>query len=156
LAITTIYNPQYFLTTSKTILTEWLLDYIGNVDITFEMPYLEEQHGISRPILYLELMPGSDKPMGIGRVRNNTTRGNTYKIEFMSSFIVTNSVGGAPIVKELGENLYYNFLTNGHLLGAAKLKNAKCSTLREIPKGATEFFGGRHLITYEVEVYYTG
>jgi hypothetical protein len=156
LPITTTYNPQYFLTTSKTILTEWLLDYIGNCDITYEIPYLDESTGISRPILYLELMPGSDKPAGIGRVMSNTTRGNIYKIEFMSSWIVNNSVGGSPIVKELAENLYYNFLVNGYLLGDAGLKKPKCSTLKEIPKGATEFFGGRHLITYEVEVYYTG
>jgi hypothetical protein len=156
LPITTTYNPQYFLTTSKTILTEWLLDYIGNCDITFEIPPLDESTGIARPILYLELMPGSDKPMGIGRVRNATTRGNIYKIEFMSSWIVSNSVGGSPIVKELAENLYYNFLTNGHLLEAAGLNKVKCGTLREIPKGSTEFFGGRHLITYEVEVYYVG
>jgi hypothetical protein len=153
-----VYNPQHFLTTSKSILTEWLTDYIGDVDITFELPPLDESTGIVRPILYLELMPGSDKSTGLGMVRNNTTKGNIYKIEYMAYWIVNNSIGGAPIVKELAESLYYNFLpgVNGHLLDAAGLNKPKCSTLREIPKGATEFFGGRHLITYEVEVYYTG
>jgi len=157
LPITTTYNPEQFLTTSKSILQEWLIDYIGDVDITFEIPFLDESVGIVRPILYLELMPGSDKPMGLGKVRNSTTKGHIYKIEFMSSWIVNNSVGGAPKVHELGQNLYSKFLQYGYLLGIAKLKNPRCSTYRDIPKSSySEFFGGRHLITFDVEVYYTG
>jgi hypothetical protein len=157
LPIHTVYDPEHFLTTSTAILKEWLVDYIIDVDITDEMPFLNEQTGITRPILYLQLMPGSDKS-SFGIVMSNTTRGKIYKIEFLANWIVSYSVGGTLKAKELGESLYYSFLekTRVGALSAAKLRNVKCSTYREIPKGSTEFFGGRHLISFEVEVYYTG
>jgi hypothetical protein len=158
LPITTVYNPEQFLTTSSAILREWLTDYIGDVDITFEIPFLDESIGIQRPILYLELMPGSHR-FGMGKVMTNTTRGNIYKVEYMASWIVNNYIGGQPRVKELAENMYMSFLDKSKVgyLASAGLRYPKCSTLREIPKSSySEFFGGRHLITFDIEVYYTG
>jgi hypothetical protein len=156
LPITTIYNSEYFLTTSTAILKEWLADYI-DADITDEKPFLNESEGMSRSILYLQLMPGSDKT-GFGTVVSNTKRGKIYRIQFMANFIVNYSVGGTLKAKQLSESLYYSCLNKNRVgaLASAGLRNPKCSTYTEFPKGESEFFGGRHLFTFDIEVSYEG
>jgi hypothetical protein len=157
MAITTTFLPEQVNTTSYNILKEFIYTYISSdqLDILGEFPILDEGAGLDKPILVLEDMSGSKKYPGMGRKLENGDRGQIKTLSFMASWIVTSSIGGGDKLRELADILEYIFLVYSNELSVAKLKKAKCSSLRTLSKTPTSiFWGGRHMISAEVTLRY--
>lgn len=152
MAIETQYLPDQATVTSLQILKEFILTYISSdtIDITFERPTLDENYPLSKPILYFEIYPGSDRNSGLGRKLPNGDKGIFTNMSVMVWIIVDYNCGEAGQVRSLSDSLRWMFLNRGFELSQAGLKDPVCGTLREIPKESyTPFFGGRCLISYQ-------
>lgn len=157
MSITTVFLPEQANTTSYNIIKEFIYTYIPSdlIDIWGEFPTLDEGIGLEKPILVLEDMSGNKKYPGMGRRLENGDRGQIKVLSFMASWIITSSIGGGDKLRELADTLEYIFLVYNNQLSDAKLKKAKCSSLRTIPKIVqSKFWGGRHLITAECVIRY--
>jgi hypothetical protein len=153
LSIITVYdsNSDTYINDSIQIYKEWLSDYISNVDITDDTPVLDESYPIQRIILYIQLMPGSDRQIS-NRHAGNGMKIKKYQPEFMLNWITTNELGGANSVRQLSQILKKNTDRNGYLLGNAGLRLATCGGLREFAKSSTSIYiSSRQLVTYQID-----
>lgn len=154
MAINTVFDPtsDSYLTDSIHIFKEWVIDYLPNVDIFDDMPSLDENYPIQKIIMHIQLLPYSDKSIGIGRSKGNGKKAKIYQPELMINWITTEELGGANSIRQLSQILKKNIDKNGYLLANAGLRLPNCSGLREFPKSSSSiYFGGRQLITYSVE-----
>lgn len=158
MAITTVFDPKDYITTGTNIIKEFIETYIPDVDVTTEMPILDENYELERPIIYLENMPTSfvERNVGMGQIGNNGRKEKKINLNIMAYVIVSYDVGGSPMAKKIGGMLYYTFFANKDDLARVGLKNPACSSFREFPKDAqSHIFGGRCLITAKVSIYKT-
>jgi hypothetical protein len=156
MAITTIYDPEHYSTTSTKIIKEFIETYISNVLVKTDMPLLDEAKPLTKPIIYLEPMNGASKNIGMGRVGKNGREEEKQVVSIWCKIIVCDTIGGQPKARELGETLKYMFFKPDKRVDLAKagLRNPKCSSLRELPRDNQSIFhGGRCLITAEVSIY---
>jgi hypothetical protein len=112
MAITTVYDPEHFSTTSTKIFQEFIKTYILNVLVKTDMPVLDETNGITKPIIYLEPMNGPTKNVGIGGVGKNGRQEEKQVVQILGKVIITDNLGGQAKARELGETLkyiYYNY-----------------------------------------------
>jgi hypothetical protein len=154
LSITTVYDPKsdLYLTDSILIFKEWIIDYLPNIDIFDDMPILDENYQLQRIVMYIQLLPYSDKSIGIGRSKGNGKKAKIYQVELMIKWITTDDLGGANSVRQLSQILKKNIDKNGHLLAQAGLRLPTCGGLTEVPKSSSSpFFGGKQLIIYRIE-----
>lgn len=154
LSITTVYVPtsDLYLTDSIQIFKEWVVDYLSNIDIVDDMPILNEDYPIERIIMHIQIMPYSDKSIGIGRSKGNGKKAKIYQPELMINWITHDGLGGANNVRQLSQTLKKNIDKNGYLLANAGLRLPSCGGLREFPKSSNSiYYGGRQLIIYRVE-----
>lgn len=157
MAITTQFLPELANSTSFEIIKEFIYSYIdpSEIEIADEFPILDENFMLNVPMLVLEDMSGTKKNAGMGRQLSNGDKGQFKVASFMASWIVNGSVGGAPKLRYLADSLEYIFLVHSSDLSVAKLREAKCSSMRTIGKGtSSSFWGGRHLITAKVLLRY--
>lgn len=156
MSITTIYDPtsDTYLTDSIQIFKEWLLEYVSNIDIVDDFPSLDEnyQMQMQRIVMHIQIMPHSDKSIGMGRSKGNGKKAKIYQPELMINWITTNELGGANSVRLLSQILKKNIDRNGKLLADAGLRYPTCGGLREFPKSSSSpFFGGRQTVLYRIE-----
>jgi hypothetical protein len=157
MAITTVFDPALNITTSYSILKEFISTYIttDEIDIDNKAPQITEGYVLSKPILYLEVMPGSKKKVGLGNKIGNGNKGEFKNFSYMAYWFVDDNCGGTDKSQNLGERLEYMFLEHGHELGEAGLTNWACSTYRDLPKVSNNpVWGGRHLITFRCLITY--
>lgn len=151
MAIETVFDPALNITTSYNILKEFISTYISTdeIDITDEAPRITEGFILEKPILHLEIMPGSRKQVGLGKRIGNGSKAEFKNFAYIAWWYVDDNCGGTAKSKNLGERLEYIFLEHGYELSAAGLTNPVCSNYREIPKESLyPVWGGRHMITF--------
>jgi hypothetical protein len=157
MSIETTFDPTINITSSYNILKEFITTYIltDEIDVTNEAPQVIEGFELSKPILYLEVMPGSKKKTGIGNKIGNGNKAEFKNLSYMAWWYVDNNCGGTNKSQNLGERLEYIFLHYGHELGQAGLKNWACSTYRDLPKASlSPVWGGRNMITFRCLITY--
>lgn len=158
--ITTIFRSEFYLSDSLQIFKEWMSDYINfdEIDFSYDSPFFNENHILLKPLVYIQVMPGSNRrPIGMGKVINQTQKGQMQGMELMCWIYVNNSVGGSERCRSIAEKIQWNFMTNGHLLDSAGLDNPQISSLREYPPDSySKIFGGRMLITWKCLLRYDG
>ena len=157
--ITTTFSSENYISTSLAIFKEWVGDYISFDEIDYtdnDCPFFDENYVLQKPLIYLQMMPGTNnKPVGIGHVINTTQKGRKQNMEFMLYIFVDNNVGGADRCRQIAEKLQWNMMTNGYLLGHAGLKVPQLSSLREYPPdNYSKVFGGRMLLTFKTLLSY--
>ncbi|MDP4224826.1 MAG: hypothetical protein Q8910_00450 [Bacteroidota bacterium] len=132
------------------ILSEFIQTYISDIDIYFEIPTLDENIPISRPALWLDLMPGVNKETGMGRVFGSDKKAILKQVSIMAYWIITPELGGTGKSLELSGKLEQVIPKYSDELAQAELHHAKISPAASIPKGDSIYYGSRHLITYSV------
>ena len=153
--ITTVYDSERYLTSSVQIFKEWLQDYFSDIDIMDDIPELKDEYPISRSIVHIKILPGSDRAIGLGRSIGDGKKAKIFQPEIMVNFITTQELGGAAKVREFSEILKLNILKNGYLLAQAGLQIPSCGGLRELPKASLSiYYGGRQMVTWRCLVSY--
>lgn len=157
MAITTVYDACHELETSLQILKEFVLSYITNDEIDFlsSRPTLDESVPLNKPVVYIEVLPGIDRNVGMGRKLSNGDTGKWHTMNVFFYWIITNDCGGMERVRQLSDSLRWAFFYKGNELIAAGLNKPVCSSLREIPQeNEGPFFGARHMITFKTLISY--
>ncbi len=154
--ITTEFKSEEFFTTSVVILTEFISDYIQDLDITLKKPVLDENSVLDKPILYIDHIGGGQKEVGGGRSIGGGKKGQWQDIDLFLYWIVTDDVakckGGIYLVENHAETLKLSLLKYENLLKQAGLFKVRLGQLRAFPKETTQFYGGRQVLTYRVLV----
>jgi hypothetical protein len=156
-AIVTVFTTEEADRTSKQILKEFILTYIPNtdLDVLLTAPILNESKDITRPILYFEIYPGSNKSVGMGGRYPEGDRGKFHTINLMLNIVVTDSVGGGAKALYVSDRLDWIVETYKSVLNVAGLKKPELSPYREFPKSNYgPFYGGRRLFTCRVNMRY--
>jgi hypothetical protein len=138
--------------TSLQILKEWIFTYVSenDIDFNFTRPTLTEgEGGLNKPLLYVEVLPGKDYQVGMGKRISGSYRGMFHDVAIFLFIVVSDSVGGMPRARQISDNLRWMFLTRGFELSAAGLKSPEISSIRELTKeNYGEFYGARHMVTF--------
>lgn len=150
MSITTTYDSSNYLETSLYILGEYIQTHIPDIDITYEIPTLDENYPISRPVLWIDLMPGTNKEAGMGRVVGQNKRAILKQVSVMVYWIITPELGGTGKALELSGALEQIVPKYSDDLAQAGLRNPRVSPAASIPKGDSIYYGSRHLITFWV------
>lgn len=150
MSIQTVYDSSNYLETSLLILGEFIQTYMPDIDITYEIPNLDENNPITRPILWLDLMPGTNREMGMGRVIDSTHRAILKQVSVMAYWIITPELGGTGKALELSGTLEQIVPKYSNDLVEAGLRKAEVSPAANIPKGDSIYYGSRHMITFMV------
>jgi len=161
MAIKTTLRTEHYIEDTLKILKEFIESYMNSttkfgIDIVFEKPVLDGNKEISKPMLFLNLLPGSFREVGLGRNISDTKKGQELAIEIFAYWIITDELGGNKRVAELAQKLVYTFLCYWKDLNKAGLRKAKVSSLAPFYKEKNmRFYGGRQLITFELLLSYT-
>jgi hypothetical protein len=159
LPITTVFDPDYSITTSLSILNEWIADYLPTdvYNITNESIYFDENYILTKPMVHLQVMNGFNRNVGIGGVINQTQKAQFKNMDIMCWIYVDNNVGGLVVYRQAADVLDAAIRKNGYLLGRAGLTNPRISSFREFPKDPySPIFGGRAMISFRVLCTYDG
>lgn len=150
MSIQTTYDSSNYLETSLCILGEYIQTYISNIDITYEIPALDENYPIFRPVLWLDLMPGTNREAGMGRVIGSNQRAILKQVSVMAYWIITYDLGGTGKALELSGALEQIIPKYSDDLAKAGLRQPQVSPAASIPKGDSIYYGSRHMITFWV------
>lgn len=157
--ITTKFDSDYPLSTSLSILKEWIVDYLSTdvYNITDESVYFDENYILTKPMIHLQVMNGFNRNVGIGRVINQTQKAQFKNIDIMCWIYVDENVGGLATYRQAADMLDTAVRKYGYLLGRAGLTNPRISSFREFPKDLySPIFGGRAMISFRVLCTYNG
>jgi len=157
--ITTIFDSDFPITGSLSIIKEWIIDYLLTdiYDISDETPQFDENYIMTKPMIYLQFMSGQVRNVGIGKVINQTQKAQFENIDVMCWIYVDNNVGGLTRCREIADILKTVIRKNGYLLNQAGLTNPRMGYFREFPKSSySPVFGGRMLMSFRVLCSYNG
>jgi hypothetical protein len=101
MSIQTIYDSSNYLETSLLILGEFIQTYMPDIYITYEIPSLDENNPITQPYLWLDLMPGTNREIGMGRAIDSDHRVILKQISVMAYWVITPDLGGTGKALEL-------------------------------------------------------
>ena len=139
-----------YIQSSVEILSQFINNHVSNIIVRNEMPKLDESKDIGKPLLFLEILPGSNKEVGMGRRGVNGKRGIWKNVDMFAHWIVSDKVGGTPKMLQLAGLLEHEIPTFQHELKQQGIETIRISPLRQFAKGNAKFYGGRHMITFRV------
>ena len=157
--ITTKFDSDYAISTSLSILKEWISDYLSTdiYDISDESVFFDENFILTKPMIHLQTMNGTNRNVGLGNTINQTQKAKIKNVDIMCWIYVDDNVGGLATSRRISDILDAAFRKNGYLLGRAGLANPRISSFREFPKDSySPVFGGRAMISFKVLCVYDG
>lgn len=151
--ITTTFVSKDYVRTSKMILAEWLLDAVENkADVTFTFPQHIQSENVllSKPLLWLRILPGTVKNW-CGKT-TGSSKGEIRRISAELFIIASNTnEQGSDKVDELSGSIAHYLLDKGHLLGTSGLKMVKIGPPADVLEWQySNHVGVRHAVSYRV------
>lgn len=143
-------DKMNYLQSSIEILSQFITEHIDNIIVKNNIPLLDEGKDIAKPILFLEILPGTNQEVGMGKRAANGKRGIWKNIDMFAYWIVSDKIGGTQKLLQLAGLLEHEIPAYQHELKQQGIEKIEITPLRQIPKGNSKFYGGRHMITYRV------
>ncbi len=164
MAITTVYDPNDYIQTTKRIVEEFLKTYfIGGYDAEITMVRETYQPPFSKPIIRLNILDSSrvDAAAGKAMYDSNTNPdvpvgsvrlGEWRNIIFSILVITDKNSGGEYARDKFSGYLEQMFLQHSRELGCAELRKVTISP--PIPMDMEKFFQNMHELSVRVELYF--
>jgi len=166
MTITTVYNPNDYLQTTKRIIEEFLKTYftvaagydaaVSIVRETYATPF-------SKPLIRLDILDPSRVNAAAGRAMYDSTTNSAVPVGkqrigewrdiIFSILIVTDKPSGAEYARDkYSAYLEQMFLQHADLLGAAGLRRVTIGP--PLPMDTEQVFQNLHELSVRVEIYY--
>ena len=166
MAITTIYDPNNYLQTTKKIITEFLQTYFtAALGYNAEIAMVRQQYNtpFSKPLIRVDILDPARTDAAAGKAMYDSTtnpavavgkeRFGEWRDIIFSIFVITDKVAGAEYTRDkYSAYLEQMFLQHSGILGSAGLRRVTIGP--PLPMDTERFFQNLHELGVRLEIYF--
>lgn len=135
-----------YLVSMIEVIGNFVLAHVDEITFTPEIPMLDENTRLTKPMLYIEPIGGRNSDVGMGRRISASSRAVRKHVDMFLYWIISDDAGGEHRLMQSSGELEYVFAKYRHELRGSGFSEINLSPMHKIPRGTTQFYGGRHFL----------